>query len=276
MIRNRILALLGWGIFIGLLLAWVLSVSVSQKAADGEIVVICMQTAEDADAALVYNNREAILIDTGEAQDAEHILAVMKNRGIDKIDYMIVSHPDKDHIGGAGRILEKIPVGRVIAPYYTEDNNELSALKAWLEDNKIPILYPTKTRRLNAGGIGFIVYPPLEKHYNDVNNYSLSVLIQHGSVNMLFTGDAMRKRSEELLYTDWPQIALYKVPHHGRANALSGTLFRVLQPAYAVVTSRTADAAVIEASRQTGTEILYTAGGDLTFISDGGSLKREE
>ena len=275
-IRSKILAFSGWIIFLGVLMAAAFSDGFGRRDAGGPVTVICMQTIEAADAILVQDKTGAILIDAGEGQDAAHILEVLLKRGVEKLDYMILSHPDQDHIGGAMDILEQIPVGRVIEPYYTENNERLTALNSWLEEQDIPVLYPTKTRRLKAGGISFVVYPPLEKHYNDTNNYSLSVLVQHERVNMLFTGDALRKRSEELLYTDWPAIALYKVPHHGRANSVSEKLFQALQPSFAVVTGSEADEIIKKASQEAGTKLLYTAGGDVFFVSDGNSLKREE
>lgn len=235
-----------------------------------------MKTIEDADAVLLYQGDDAVLIDTGEEQDARHILEVLHENNVDKLDYMILSHPDRDHIGGAMRILKEIPVGRVIEPYYTEENETLSVLNNWLEEQKISILYPTKTQRLKIGGMNFVVYPPLEKHYNDTNNYSLSVLVQHEKINMLFTGDALRKRSEELLYIDWPQLALYKVPHHGRANSMSAELFSVLRPTYALVTSGSADEIIIESASRMKTELIFTADGDAVFISDGSQLIMEE
>lgn len=275
-IRSKILVFSGWIIFLGVLMAAAFSYGSGRRDTGGPVTVICMQTIEAADAVLVQDKTGAILIDAGEGQDAAHILEVLLKRGVEKLDYMILSHPDQDHIGGAMDILEQIPVGRVIEPYYTENNERLTALNSWLEEQDIPVLYPTKTRRLKAGGISFVVYPPLEKHYNDTNNYSLSVLVQHERVNMLFTGDALRKRSEELLYTDWPAIALYKVPHHGRANSVSAKLFQALQPSFAVVTGSEADEIIKKASQEAGTKLLYTAGGDVVFVSDGISLKREE
>lgn len=274
--RSKILIIFGWVLFLGMLTGGAFSIGAGRQDGGGEASVICMKTMEDADAILVQDKAGAILIDTGEAQDAAHILEVLLERGVEKLDYMILSHPDQDHIGGAMDILKQIPADRVIEPYYTEANETLEALNSWLEEENIPILYPARTQRLRAGGFGFIVYPPLEKHYSDTNNYSLAVLVQHGRVNMLFAADALRKRSEELLYTDWPSMDLYKVPHHGRANSASGKLFRALRPDFAVVTGSAADEAVKEAAQEMGTKLFYTAGGDVIFISDGSRLRKVE
>ena len=154
-------------------------------------------------------------------------------------------------------------------PYYPKENKRLKKLNEWLDEQGIPVIYPTRTRRLQAGGMRLLVYPPMEKKYNDSNNYSLGVLVQHNDVNLMFAGDALRKRSEELLSIDWPEISLYKVAHHGRANSASEKLFRALQPRYAVVTARSADEIIQEVAGELGTTLYYTAEGDQVFVSDG-------
>lgn len=260
---------MGWWLLIGGLVAVLWFVSVPGNQASGPVTVVCMQTEDDADAALLCQDGAAVLIDTGEETDADHILEVLEQYGVTKLDYLILSHPDADHIGGAMKILSKIQVERVVQPYYPKDNKRLKKLNEWLDEQGIPVIYPMRTQRLQAGGMRLLVYPPLEKNYNKSNNYSLGVLVQHKEVNLMFAGDALRKRSEELLSIDWPEISLYKVAHHGRANSASEKLFRALHPHYAVVTAGSADEVIQEVAKELGTTLYYTAEGDQVFISDG-------
>lgn len=241
-------------------------------SASGPVTVISMQTLNDADATLLYQQGAAVLIDTGEECDAAQIIEKMKKLGVEKLDCLILSHPDADHIGGAAAILSQIPADCVIQPYCTVGDDRLTKLNTWLDDQRIPVLYPTHTHRLRVGQMQLLVFPPLEKHYNDTNNYSLAVLVQHGQINMLFAGDALGKRSDELLCVDWPPIDLYKVAHHGRANRNTKALFDALHPAYAIVTAKEADQAIHEAAQTWGTLLYYTADGDCTFVSDGKTL----
>lgn len=263
---------MGWCLFLGVLAAGLFLAARPAAQASGPVNVICIQTGNDADATLLYQQGAAVLIDTGEQEDAAGILETMTGLGIERLDYLILSHPDADHIGGAMEILRQIPAGCVVQPYCTVESELLSELNAWLAGQDIPVLYPTHTRRLKAGKLQLLVYPPLEKHYHDTNNYSLAVLARHGNVSMLFTGDAQRKRSEELLLIDWPQVDLYKVPNHGRANQNTQALFSALRPTFAVVTSKSADQAVLDAARECDTALFYTAPGDCIFVSDGHTL----
>lgn len=233
-----------------------------------QVGVVFMQTENDADSAIIYQQNAAVLIDTGEEADAGHIIEKLNGLGIKRLDYLILSHPDADHIGGAKAILSQIPADCVIQPYCQKAGKRSKELNSWLDSQSIPIIYPTHTQRLKVGQMRILVYPPLEKSYSDTNNYSLAVLVQHGRVNMLFAGDALRKRSDELLLTDWSNIALYKVPHHGRANKSSKALFDALHPAYAVVTAKSADKAILDAAAEWGTVLRFTSEGDCAFISD--------
>ena len=117
----------------------------------------------------------------------------------------------------------------------------------------------------------------LEKSYRDSNNYSLAVLIRHEGVQMLFAGDAVEKRTKELLKIHWPQqLDLYKVPYHGRGNPKTKELFDLLQPKIAVVTSDSADEAILEGCQQWKSELYFTSEEDLNFISDGKSMQKHE
>ena len=274
--KNKIMMVLGFVVSFFVLLGSYVWLANETETATGPVKIITIQTKDDADCTLLYQDGAAVLIDTGEEQDAEHIVEVLKQNNITKLDCMILSHSDKDHVGGALAILQTIPVERVVESPYEEANERMLEINHYLEANGITVLYPTRTWRLQAGGMQLLIYPPLEKHYNDSNNYSLATLVQHENVNLLFTGDALRKRSEELLLIEWPKIDLYKVPHHGRKNSKSRDMFEVLQPQYGVVTAKSADGDVLEAALEVGTELFFSGEQECCFISNGEILTIEK
>lgn len=264
--------ILGWMVFVGALAAALWYGSDRSDPGSGPVTTVCIRTLHDADSILLVQEGAAVLIDAGEEADAPHILEVLRQYGVESLDYFILTHGDQDHAGAAARVLSEVPARRVIEPCY-EAGRLVEELNAMLEQAGVPVVYPARTLRLQAGQMRLLVYPPLESHYADDNNHSLAVLMQHGQVNQLFAGDALRKRSEELLLTDWPAVDLYKVPHHGRANSATDALFDALQPQYAVVTAGSADQAVRSAAQRSHTRLFYTLEGDCTFVSDGVSLR---
>lgn len=260
----------GWLLFLGMLLAAVYAVSES-SAGSGDVQVICIQTQNDADSTLLVQNGAAVLIDAGESCDAGHILEVLAQYGVTRLDAFVLTHGDADHVGGAQEVLSRVPAACVVEPYY-DAGSTVDALNDALAEAGVRIVYPTRTLRLRAGQMRVLIYPPLEKHYGDSNNYSLAALVQHGEVNMLFTGDALRKRCQELLQVDWPPVDLYKVPHHGRASSATEAMFQALSPRYAVVTSDQADSTVTAAAEAEGAQLFYTLQGECVFTSDGRRL----
>lgn len=270
---------IAWGVFIILL-------TVGFFAAGGEftgitkeksnIKIRLLQTEKDADCIIISGGENAIMIDTGEKTDAKMIVNELEQAGITTLDYLILSHPDSDHIGGALEILSSISVLKVIEPHFYEEKKELDELSDYCKQKGIPIFYPTHTWRVRTDYIHLLIYPALEKHYKDTNNYSLAVLAEHGSVRMFFAGDAKRKRLEELQSMNLPRVELYKVPHHGRANSATSKMFDKLKPDFAVVTSDTADKEVWDGCKEWGTRLLFTSERMLTFESDGKLLRLEE
>lgn len=239
---------------------------------EGDLQVRILQTKDDADCIIMSQGTDAVMIDTGEAQDSEHIIQELQEAGIEKIDMLILTHPDKDHIGGALSVLQEIPVEKVVHPDYDNEKEELTAIEEYCKEQGITIYYPNHAWQISTGYVNLIIYPPHEKHYKSDNNYSLAVLVEHGEVKMFFAGDAKRKRSEELMTMDLPEVALYKVAHHGRANSASGKLFETLNPDYAVVTSDSADEEIIESSEKCGSRLIFSREADVLFISDGKQL----
>lgn len=278
-LSRKIGIIIAWSIFITLLVAGFLAAGgklIGTTQENFSIKIRFLQTKDDADCIIISKGKNAIIIDTGEKTDAEMIKNELEEAGITTIDYLILSHPDSDHIGGALEIVSSIPVLKVIEPHFDGEKEELEELNHYCRENGIPIFYPTHIWKVRTDYIHLLIYPALEKHYKDTNNYSLAVLAEHGSVRMFFAGDAKKKRSEELLGMNLPEVELYKVPHHGRANSATDKMFDKLKPEFAVVTSDTADKEVWDACSEWGTELLFTGEGMMTFESDGKVLILEE
>lgn len=246
-------------------------ISIPKGNDDNKLYVEFINTQDDADATIIYSDDVVIVIDTGEIIDSDTILGELENNNITAIDYLIISHGDKDHVGSAEAIMEKYPVSWVIAPDY--DDDEMEALFAYIERNNISLECPKEITAIDAGSIRLTFYPPQEENYSKENNYSLATLVTYDSINMLFAGDAVKKRSKELEEVQWKDIALYKVPHHGRANSESQNLFEMICPEIAVVTSDSCDVEIIESADKCKSSIYYTRPDGLKFVSDGKILK---
>lgn len=242
----------------------------------GTVSTIFIGTKDDADCSILQvkegESTKTIMIDTGEEQDAEHILEVLKENEIEELELLIITHPDKDHIGGLEDIVSSISIKEVVIPYYKEPNEKYMRLLKRVTPikNKVTVLTENETR--TYGGLSLFLYAPKETYYKKDNNYSIATLVQYGEVRMFFAGDAMKDRTRELLKENLPQVDLYKIAYHGREYKDFDQLFWELNPTYTVVTAKEAEEEVYEVLEESGTQIFYTRNQDLYFETDGINL----
>lgn len=224
---------------------------------------------DEADSSLIRYKDQVILIDTGELEQGEYIVKNLLNLGIDKIDYLILTHPDKDHIGGAVEIIRAFDVGTIIQSSLEKGSDLQKKLNNEINKKKIATIILEKDYQINMQEVNIKIFAAKEKDYKKSNNYSLMTLLTYGEVTCFFAGDAEKKRLEEALTYDLPEVTLYKVPHHGKYNKKSEEMIEKLAPEIAVVTSPNAEKDVLRALLIKNTKVYYASDEHLRFISDG-------
>lgn len=235
--------------------------------------VLFAGTQEDADCAILLSLDTCVVIDTGEEQDAEHILELLEKEGVEQIDCLILTHPAQEHIGGAHTLIESMSVQMIVVPYYGEQKDNYDMLLADAKELGISILTPARSRELNYGELSFRIWPPQETYYEKDNDYSLAVLVRHGDVEMFFAGDAQKKRMEEISTYNLPQVDLYKVSCHGRNLTAGAQFIEEICPQYAIVTSVAPEREIEQPLLSVGAQIVCTGKKDALFVSDGKTIK---
>lgn len=268
---------------------------------DSDILQIYTFNVGKADAFLIKTKNFTVMIDTGENKHGAEIAAFLSEKNITVIDYLIITHFHKDHIGGAHIIIDNITVNEIIVPNYGKESKHYERFVSAAEKTGTEINVIKETTEFMTDGAKFIVYPPQSEYYyfkdvdsdddedddnaeelngNNVgeNDYSLVITINHGNNNFLFTGDAKSKRLEEILSIEDiinTEYDFLKVPHHGRYNKKSIDFIKMVKPQYAVITCSEKDPPnkkIISALAEMGAEIYYTVNGDIYCVSNGESL----
>ena len=184
------------------------------------------------DSCLLHSNNKNILIDTGGKINKEGdiffntIYPVLKSDGIKKIDLLIISHGDFDHIGEAKTIIDNFKVKKIII-----NCNEINSLEKRIVNKNTIIGY--QGTYFNIGDYYLI---QLNEDMSDENDSSQIYLIIYNNIRMLFMGDASKKTEELLLENyDIGKIDLLKVGHHG-SNTSSGKEFiNEINPKYSII-----------------------------------------
>ena len=236
--------------------------------------------AGKADAILLTTDNSAVLIDAGEKGFGQTILDYLEEKGVEKLDYLILTHFDQDHVGGAAKVINNIEVGAVLQSNHPKDSQEYEKYVKALSNAKLEPLTVRETYAFTLDGVEYRVDPPRQSQYtsDDSNNSSLMTAVRNGENRFLFTGDAQTERLEEFLETNKTTFQVLKVPHHGKEEPLLPELLSSVKPDWAVITSSQADPEsllVLQALEEAGVQVLLTRDGPVCLHSDGVQVRKE-
>ena len=190
-------------------------VACGRKPETGDLTGVFMNVGK-ADAILLYTADTTVLIDTGYADSFSTVEKVLKREGKRRIDYLILTHYDKDHIGGAPAVLDRFEVGEVLLPDFTADSDAYLALTDALARTSATVTRLRDARTLPlADGCAARVLPTRLTEVTDENNTSLITEVTYDGFGLLLLGDALKDRVEEYAAAMRGTYQVVKTPHHG-------------------------------------------------------------
>lgn len=187
------------------------------------------------DATLVTCDGEAMLIDAGDNTKGTTVQLYLKKQGITELKYLVLTHPDADHIGGADVIVTKFGIENVFMSYFTKENKTYNELIDALNYRNYKWSTPNVGNRYSLGRAEFAIIAP-NSFYEDPNNSSIGLVLKNGENAFLFTGDAENRAEYDMLANGLDiSCDVYKAGHHGSRTSSSKELLNVAAPEYVVI-----------------------------------------
>lgn len=214
-----------------------------------------------------------MLIDGGPKSASQYVNSFLKSHDVSRIDYLIASHTDLDHVGGIAAALNAAEAGIVFAP---EADPPFEDIKKYLDKQRNRILVPTAGDTFSLGEASVTVLGPRRGTvYSD--NTSLVLRISYGSTSFLFVGDS--EMADEIALMDSGRelkSTVLCVGHHGSASSSSERFLMSVAPQYAVIsvgagnTYGHPDDGVLKRLKKLGVTVYRTdLDGQILFRSDG-------
>lgn len=214
-----------------------------QARAEDEIQALFINVGK-ADAILLRLDGGDYLIDTGTKDSFEQMERALSAYGVTELEGVIVSHQDKDHVGGLKKLLKSdIIVRRVYAGalYAEEYEGDHPAMEA-AEKRNAPFSWLAAGDTIPAGKSTLTVLGPLRRDPDEENNNSLAIHVQTPQGDLLLTGDMELEEETELLEAGLvPQAEVLKVAHHGGEDSTSQLFVRTVRPQWAVISTSSAE-----------------------------------
>lgn len=178
-------------------------------------------------------NKNTILIDTGknEYKIKNEVIPYLKSIGIKKIDYLIITHGDLDHIGGSITLINNFQVKNVILNKGTFTDLEKELIKN-LNKKKIP--YQININKINLSN--HTIYLLNNTKYNNENDNSIITYFTYQKYKFLYMGDASITTEDNLLENyNLNNISILKVGHHGSNTSSSKDFISQINPSISLI-----------------------------------------
>ncbi len=203
----------------------------------GDLQVYFLDVGQGDSSVILFKDK-VVLIDAGETDRGDTVVAALKNLGIKKIDLLVATHPHSDHIGGMQKVLANFEVKKVLDSGLPSTSSLYGKFLTTIDRDGITYLPAEQgqTIDLDPALRILVLSPPKGRIGDDLNTNSIILRISYGTVNLLFTGDATTAAEGALTKTGYPLDAqVAKIGHHGSSGASSAAFLSRVNPQVAVI-----------------------------------------
>ena len=191
------------------------------------------------DSTLFQTPEGSILVDCGEKEYGDDVVAYLNAQGVYELEYFIITHPDSDHMGCAAYVLENITVKNFIMNGQEKTTQFFEKAIDVLEEKQIDTDVVVPGDVITLGALQISVLGPHKLNFSEAewNNASLILLATYGHRSFLLTGDAEEEGEADLMehFGDSLKCDVFSAGHHGSKTSNSQELLEAAQPTYVVV-----------------------------------------
>ncbi|WP_051390377.1 ComEC/Rec2 family competence protein [Sediminibacillus terrae] len=243
---------------------------------DNELQVHFIDVGQGDSILIEAPNGRNMLVDGGPPSAAEKVIGYLRERNVKKLDLVVATHPDIDHIGGMVEVLSEFEVKHLV------DSGKLYTTETYfhylqqIKKQKIPVT-------IAAGEENIVIDPQLtirvlntQNAFKTNNQSSIALSIRYGRVDFLLMADVETIQEQHILDAKHLEAEILKVAHHGSGTSTSFDFIREVRPETAILSYSKANDfghpvdRVVDYLQLAGATIYSTAkAGDIVIRTDG-------
>ena len=175
------------------------AVEIKDTTPDKNQLVVTYLDVGQGDATLISKGNFHMLIDAGKNERGATVVEYLKSQKIEKLDVLVGTHPDSDHIGGLDDVLKSIPTDTVYLPEAKKETKTYQQVEEALQEKGLVQQMPELGKSYTYDGNVVIRFLAPERNYKDANNNSLVVQVAYGRNRFLMMGDAEEESENDIL-----------------------------------------------------------------------------
>lgn len=203
---------------------------------EGRLRVIFLDVGQGASQLLISPSGKTMLIDAGNNDREQAMLDYLKEYGVNRLDIVIGTHPDADHIGGLDRVIDHVDIGEIYMPKIQANTKTFESLLLSIKNKGL------KVKTAKAGlvlewdeDVQVTMVAPVQT-YDDKNNMSAVVKVVYGDTSYLLTGDAERQSEKDMIESGADlQADVMLIGHHGSKSSTTLSFLKKVAPQYGVI-----------------------------------------
>jgi competence protein ComEC len=184
------------------------------------------------DSILLETPRARVLVDQGPPEG--EVAHQLRELGIGSLSALVLTHPQRDHVGGAADVIRRTEVGQVLEPGLEATGPEHEAALLAARTRGIPVRVVRAGDTFRAGGLRIRALWPADEgtSFEDPNANAVVLVATYGKTDVFLAADAESDVTARLLL---PEVELLKVAHHGSEDPGLASQLRELRPRVAVI-----------------------------------------
>jgi beta-lactamase superfamily II metal-dependent hydrolase len=224
------------GIFVSSIQKISAQASIPLSPLSNELLVIRFLNVGQGDASLItFPNGKVMLIDGGDIEHGKVVVNKLKKYHVQKIDTIVSTHPDIDHIGGLITVLKQYKVGKVVESGKKYGGHAYYLFKKIIQSKHIPIIIAKKNNKINIDNrVSLTILNSAHKNESN-NDSSIVIKLLYHQLSVLFTGDIEKKAESRLIKNPDLSSKVLKVAHHGSFTSTTSKFLKQVNPMVAII-----------------------------------------
>ena len=218
-----------------------------------------------------------MLIDGGDEDRTSYVTGYLKDLGVTRLDYVVASHYDGDHLNGVVAALQTFDCDLVLSADYEADTAVYEAYTSVMDQKQLREIHPHTGETYRLGEASFTIVCPDRYDHELENDNSIGLRLVLGDNSFLICGDASKESERQMLRSgETLKSDVYMASHHGSKSSTSWNFLKAADPQAVVISAGYGNPfghpskTVMRRIRRIGADLYRTdLQGDLIAVSDG-------